>query len=74
VSLGPKIVVAPGVAVMLSELRSLAPSPSDIKISASSTLLVLGSGRVIIDKLDLDGALVLQVSFPRLDSVAFKLL
>eukprot|EP00611_Tribonema_gayanum_P018479 TRINITY_DN3160_c0_g3_i1.p1 TRINITY_DN3160_c0_g3~~TRINITY_DN3160_c0_g3_i1.p1 ORF type:complete len:220 (+),score=75.27 TRINITY_DN3160_c0_g3_i1:461-1120(+) len=62
VSLSPRVVVQPGIAVTLQELKSLVPSPADVKISADSTLLVLGSGTVVIDKLDLDGTLILQAA------------
>ena len=59
VTLGPAIVLKPSVAVSPYECKQHFPSPSDVKISSRSTLIVKGSG-VVIESLDLDGALVID--------------
>lgn len=53
---GPRILVHPTSAIFLSELKSIVPTPGNV-ISANSTLIVKGD--VVIERLDLDGALTL---------------
>lgn len=60
-SLGPQIVLSPHFAVFYSELKKLFPKPSDVSVSARSTLLVKGGGDVTIEGLTLDGALEIEV-------------
>ena len=54
---GPRILVHPTSAIFLSELKSIVPTPGNVTISANSTLIVKGD--VVIERLDLDGALTL---------------
>jgi len=56
---GPEIVLKPSFAVCPAEYKKQFPEPSKIKISARSSLVLKGSG-VIIESLDLDGALVIE--------------
>jgi UDP-sugar pyrophosphorylase len=58
---GPAIVLKPGFACCPGEYNIKFPSPEKVKISARSTLVVRGPG-IIIESLDLDGALVLDVA------------
>lgn len=69
---GPKVVLRPSFGVTQAEIRSKVQGAS-IDLSASSTLLLSGSG-VTIKKLQLDGALVVKVRpriTARVDSFAF---
>jgi UDP-sugar pyrophosphorylase len=54
---GPRIVIHPSTGFFLTELRSRFPNPTNVTISARSTLVVKGD--VIIESLELDGALSL---------------
>lgn len=56
---GPAIVLKPDFACCASELPARFPFPMAINISARSTLFVRGSG-VVIESLDLDGALIID--------------
>jgi UDP-sugar pyrophosphorylase len=56
---GPEIVLAPSFAIFPAECQIKFPNPSNVKISSRSSLVVRGSG-VIIESLDLDGALVIE--------------
>lgn len=56
---GPEIVLKPNFVVCPSEYKDKFPQPSKIKISGRSSLVVSGSG-LIIESLDLDGALVIE--------------
>ncbi len=56
---GPEIVLKPSFAVCPAEYKQQFPNPSKIKISSRSSLVVSGHG-VVIDSLDLDGALVIE--------------
>jgi hypothetical protein len=55
---GPEIVLKPSFVVCPAEYKAKFPNPSNIKISAKSSLIV--EGDVIIESLDLDGALVIK--------------
>lgn len=55
---GPEIVVKPSFAVCPAEYKCRFPQPSKIKISERSSL-VLG-GNIVIESLELDGALVIE--------------
>lgn len=55
---GPEIVTKPSFTVSPAEYKERFPNPSKIKISARSSLVV--EGDVVIESLDLDGALVIQ--------------
>jgi hypothetical protein len=55
---GPEIVVKPSFAVCPAEYKCRFPEPSKIKISGRSSLVV--SGNLVIESLDLDGALVIE--------------
>jgi len=56
---GPAVVVKPSFAVCPAEYKEKFPSPSSIKISKSSSLVVNGAD-VVIESLTLDGALVIN--------------
>ena len=56
---GPAIVLKPSFAVCPAEYKEKFTSPSQVKISKTSSLVVSGSG-VVIESLDLDGALVIN--------------
>lgn len=56
---GPEIVLKPSFVVCPSEYKKRFPTPQNVKISKSSSLVVNGSG-VVIESLDLDGALVID--------------
>lgn len=56
---GPQVVIKPDSAVSLSELKSKFTHPEKVVISERSSLVVDGSG-VVIESLDLDGALVIE--------------
>jgi UDP-sugar pyrophosphorylase len=55
---GPEIVVKPSFAVCPAEYKSRFPVPSNIKISGRSSLVV--EGNIVIESLDLDGALIIR--------------
>ena len=55
---GPEIVTKPSFTVCPAEYKGRFPNPSKIKISARSSLVV--GGNVVIESLDLDGALVIE--------------
>jgi len=56
---GPEIVLGPKFASYPGEFKTRFPDPSKVKISACSSLVVNGNG-VVIESLDLDGALVIE--------------
>mmetsp|Transcript_41249 Transcript_41249/g.124724 ORF Transcript_41249/g.124724 Transcript_41249/m.124724 type:complete len:822 (-) Transcript_41249:445-2910(-) len=56
---GPEIVLKPSFMSCPGECGEKFPSPEKVKISAGSSLVVDGSG-VVIESLDLDGALVIR--------------
>ena len=55
---GPRIVIDPKTALFSSEYAKIFPYPNRIKISARSTLVVQGD--VILEALELDGALTVK--------------
>jgi len=62
VQLGPRISISPNFAVSRAELERVIPSPEQVRISSRSALVIQGEGTVIIESLDLDGALVVTVA------------
>jgi len=56
---GPEIVLKPSFVSCPADYKVKFPNPSSIKISARSSLVINGSG-VVIESLDLDGALVID--------------
>jgi UDP-sugar pyrophosphorylase len=56
---GPDCVLKPSFAACTTELKKKFPSPSMIKISGNSSLVLSGSG-LVVESLDLDGALVVE--------------
>jgi len=56
---GPQIVLKPNFVCCPAEYKTAFPSPEKVNISANSSLVVKGSG-VVIESLDLDGALVIE--------------
>lgn len=58
---GPDIVLKPSFAVCSVECKKKFPTPSEVKISGRSSLVVKGEG-LTIESLDLDGALVIECS------------
>jgi UDP-sugar pyrophosphorylase len=62
VALGPRIVIDPTFAVGASKWREKLPTPSDVKITANSTLILEGELRGLrIESLHLSGTLILRV-------------
>jgi len=57
---GPRIIIKPQSAIFMSELAHIFPFPSSISISHRSTLVV--EGDVVVEKLQLDGALIVDAS------------
>ncbi|CAM9821449.1 unnamed protein product [Discosporangium mesarthrocarpum] len=60
-TLGPQIVFHPSAAVLYSELSACFLNPPRVAVSARSTLIVGGGGKLQIESLELDGALLIQV-------------
>jgi UDP-sugar pyrophosphorylase len=60
VVLSPIVVLKPDFVACPHEYSSAFPSPENVKISAKSSLIVSGPGKVVIESLDLDGALVIE--------------
>lgn len=56
---GPQIVLKPNFATCPAEYPEKFPKPSEVKISSRSSLVISGSG-VVIESLDLDGALEIE--------------
>jgi len=56
---GPAVVLKPSFVLCPGEYKAKFPTPENVKISSKSTLIVRGSG-VIIERLDLDGALIID--------------
>lgn len=56
---GPDCVLKPNFATCATELRMKFPNPSAVKISGRSSLVLSGDG-LVIESLDLDGALVIE--------------
>jgi UDP-sugar pyrophosphorylase len=56
---GPDCVAKPSFAVCSNELKKKFPNPSQVKISGRSSLVLSGDG-LVIESLDLDGALVVE--------------
>lgn len=56
---GPEIVLKPSFVTCPAEYKKNFPDPSKIKVSARSSLVIEGDG-VIVESLDLDGALVIK--------------
>lgn len=59
VAVGPHVIIKPDTACFPSDYSTLFPYPEKIKITARSSLVVSGPG-VVIESLDLDGALVIE--------------
>lgn len=57
---GPAVVLKPNFACCLGELRGKFPHPDQVHISKRSTLVIQGPGDVVIERLQLDGALVIE--------------
>lgn len=60
VVLSPQIVFTPNFVSFPGEYKAKFPNPSAVKISSRSSLIIRGNGNVIIDSLDLDGALIID--------------
>jgi len=57
---GPEIVIKPGIVLYPGEYKKLFPSPETISISKRSSLVIKGSGDLVIESLTLDGALIIE--------------
>jgi len=57
---GPRVIIKPSTALFPGDLVAVFPEPDKVKISANSTLVVAGD--VVIERLELDGALVLNAA------------
>jgi UDP-sugar pyrophosphorylase len=60
VVLGPEIVIAPGSMCCPGEYADVFPTPEKVHITARSSLVILGTGKLTIESLNLDGALVIN--------------
>lgn len=60
VVLGPDIVISPTAMCCPGEYEEVFTTPDKVRISARSSLIILGSGNLTIESLDLDGALVIE--------------
>ena len=60
VSFGPLLSIAPHFAMAWKDLATSLPSPSQVSISSRSSLVISGEGTVVIESLELDGALEIQ--------------
>ncbi|CAB9498501.1 UDP-sugar pyrophosphorylase [Seminavis robusta] len=58
--LSPQVVLKPDFVTCPAEYSEVFPSPDKVKISSKSSLVVSGPGSVVIESLDLDGALVIE--------------
>lgn len=56
---GPDCVLKPSFAACMTEMRKKFPNPSAVKISGRSSLVLSGEG-LVIESLDLDGALLVE--------------
>lgn len=56
---GPAVVLKPSFVCCPGEYAAKFPHPEQVKISASSTLVIRGSG-VVVERLDLDGAMIID--------------
>jgi UDP-sugar pyrophosphorylase len=60
VKLGPILSISPHFALTRDELAMKLPRPAEIRVSLKGALVILGSANVIVESLDLDGALVVD--------------
>lgn len=60
VVLGPEIVIAPSAMCCPAEYREVFPYPDQVHIAAGSSLVIKGSGKLTIESLDLEGAVVIE--------------
>lgn len=60
VKLGPILSISPHFAISRSELSGKFPQASQVHITLRGALVILGSANVIVQSLDLDGALVVD--------------
>lgn len=60
VKLGPLMSISPFFAPTRAALAAALPSPGGVIVTSRSALVISGPGRVIIESLDLDGALVIE--------------
>ena len=56
-SLFPRVLLRPSSFAVLSRVAAVFPSPHNVRITERSTLVVEGPGTVVVESLDLDGAL-----------------
>lgn len=61
VSLGPRVVIAPSIALTYHDLRAIFVHPEKVSIDAAATLVIRGPGKVEVDSITLEGALILSV-------------
>ena len=59
-NLGPLLSVAPHFAMTWKDLTTSLPNPSQVTISTRSSLVISGEGSVVIESLQLDGALEIR--------------
>lgn len=60
----PRVVVRPSCAAGPSALAKVFPSPANVRLSARSALVLEGPGTVVVESLDLDGALFVRAADP----------
>jgi UDP-sugar pyrophosphorylase len=62
VPLGPLLSVSPSFAVTRLDLEAALPRPRDVRLAPGSALVIKGAGKVVIEGLDLQGALVIDTT------------
>lgn len=60
VTFGPEIVIKPSSMCCPAEYKEVFVNPSQVKISKNSSLVIQGAGKLKIESLELDGALVID--------------
>jgi UDP-sugar pyrophosphorylase len=58
--LSPEIILKPNFVTCPRDYKRVFPTPEKIKISSKSSLVISGPGSIIVESLDLDGALVIE--------------
>jgi len=58
--LSPEVVLKPDFVTCPHDFPAVFPSPAKVKITSKSSLVIAGPGSVLIERLELDGALVIE--------------
>jgi len=57
---GPQVVIAPNALICPGDYKSMFPTPEKVHISKRSSLVIKGPGTIVIESLQLDGALEIE--------------